>query len=160
VIPFVGCLYGPEVSRTGIAAGKVCSTPGEYRQLVDFLNDNIGHETAMPAIAICKAMDAYNAVFEPHRHFIGWICVMFVPVTHIIQQVPQFGRYLPFVCTNILISFTKYSCPSPYISIHASVHHPHKLFGKNDVSRKGTPQSPLQGLFYVFPAQIRPTRPE
>lgn len=42
----------------------------------------------MPAVAICKAMDAYNAVFEPHSHFIWWVGIAFVPVCYIIEQVP------------------------------------------------------------------------
>jgi hypothetical protein len=104
----------------------------------------------MPAVAVGETMDAYDAVFEPYRNFIGWVGVVFVPVSHIIQQVPQLGGYLPFVYANILVGFAKLTCPCPHICIHSFMHHPHKLFGKNGVGLKGTSQCPLYGLFYVL----------
>lgn len=73
----------------------------------------------MPAVAIGKAMDTYNAVFEPYFNFIGWVGAVFVPVSHNIQQVPQLGGYLPFTYTNVLVGFAKLTCPCLYIGIHA-----------------------------------------
>ena len=73
VIAYVGSFHRPEIGSAGIApVGKFSSAPRENGELVDLLNDNVSHETAVPAVAICKAMDAhlfdercnYNAMIE------------------------------------------------------------------------------------------------
>jgi len=74
VIAPVGCFYSFEVGRPGIAfARQVGGTPTEYGLLVEFLNNNVGYEAAMPAVAIWETIDAYDAVFEPHGNFIWWV---------------------------------------------------------------------------------------
>ena len=94
----------------------------------------------MPAVAVGDEMDAYDAVFEPHGNFIGWVGIVSVLMADVIQQVLQHCGYLPFVYTNVLVGFAKFTCPCPYIGIHAFMHHADELFRKNGIRLKGTPQ--------------------
>ena len=93
----------------------------------------------MPAVAIGETMYADNAVFEPHGHFIGWVCLVFVPKPGIIQQAPQLDGYLPFVYANVLVGFAKPTLPCPHIGIHALMHHADERFRKTVSGLKERP---------------------
>jgi hypothetical protein len=61
----------------------------------------------VPAVAVGITMVAYDAMFKPHCHFIGWVGIVFLPKADVIHQVPQLNGYLPIVYTNVLVGFAK-----------------------------------------------------
>ena len=60
VIAFVGGFQRLEIGSAGIApVGIFSRAPRENGELVDLFNDNVSQKTAVPAVAICKEMDAH-----------------------------------------------------------------------------------------------------
>ncbi|CAN5768427.1 hypothetical protein BH18ACT7_BH18ACT7_25700 [soil metagenome] len=60
-------------------------------------NNNIGHQAAVPAVAIGKTMYAYNAVLKPYSNLIGFKGFVFYPILRIIQQGFKYNSNLQFI---------------------------------------------------------------
>jgi hypothetical protein len=98
---------------------QISRTPCIMRLLKDLLNNNISHQATVSAIAIRKAVNAYQTMFESDGGFIGTVSVVGIPKSYIIQQVLQLRGYLVFVNPNIFIGLAKLTGPCPYIALHA-----------------------------------------
>lgn len=81
----------------------------------------------MASVAVWERRDACNVVFESHGNFIGRVVIVCVPIADIIQQVPKFGGYLPFVNTNVFVGFAKRTCHAN-INIQAFMHYADEMF--------------------------------
>lgn len=61
-------------------------SPCEMWSPENFLNNQIGHESAVPSISIRKTMNAYQTVFEPNGYFIGSKGLVIDPKQGVIEQ--------------------------------------------------------------------------
>jgi hypothetical protein len=78
-------------------------TPGKYIPVKYFLNNNIGNQTGMTPIAVSKAMDRNNAVFEAYSYLILTEGLVFNPVLTIIEQRAELDADLILINSQVLI---------------------------------------------------------
>ena len=75
----------------------------------------------MPAVAVQKRMDPYEAVMKLHRNFVRRIGLVFDPVAYVVERRAQFGADPVGSNADIAFALAQCSGPGPYFAEHALV---------------------------------------
>lgn len=121
VVAGVGGLQCGDIGFSrGTGIDQVAAAPGEAR-LPKTLNQQIGHQARVAAVAIRKGMDGDQTVMETHGDFIGWLAGVFDLVVSVVQQLFQFNTDLEPIHTDVFVRLTKVTRPLPSVAEHLLV---------------------------------------
>lgn len=73
----------------------------------------------MSAVTVRKAMNAYQSMLEAYGNFFRWVSIVLNPEQTIIAEYFKLYWDLMFIYSNVFISCSKLTCPSPYTAVHA-----------------------------------------
>lgn len=99
---------------------QVCSAPCECGATQRF-QQQISHQTSMPAISVCKRMYGNQAMMKARREFIDRVGVMLALITHVLAKEAYLLRYSCPVDADILATGAILPSPAPGFAEHASV---------------------------------------
>src|SRR5689334_456453 len=97
---------------------QISAAPGKNVSSEYLFNDNVCDETGMPPVAVGKAMDRYDAMFEANCNFIFAEGLIFDPKPTIVQERSKFYRDQILINTDILVGFSEYPRPLPNAAQH------------------------------------------